>query len=173
MTLKKPGVAIDWRLAACAAIVLSPSAATAAPAQTAAQFVTSVYSHYPAPEGATWDTLGDSAPQVFEADMVALIRKAQDTATSDDDNPVGVDVLCQCQDETGIRWRVGTAVVVSPTESRVPVTVRFPAIPQDTPIRVTLDVRLGAQGWRVHDLSEPGMTSFRAYLVQHTRRHPS
>ena len=149
---------------ALAAPALAPAAAPSA--GSAREFVAWIYSHYPQREHSTFDPMGRSAAQVFDPPMVALLREDSRLAGGEV-GAIDADEFCQCQDDSGLKSRIGEVRGASPTTASVVVTLAYPGEHQTGgPAHITLSlVRLKGQ-WRVHDIASADSPSLVAYLVK-------
>ena len=138
-------------------LVLCPLVARAA-AQSSRQFVEALYTSYSQQDAGS--TLGKRADAVFSPTLLAEIR-ADQTAHAGEVGKLDHDPLCACQDSAGLKVE-GITVTPLPNGSA------------DASVRFTLgEVAKSAQlrltdtpaGWRVDDVSTPGMPSLRRFLV--------
>jgi hypothetical protein len=147
------------RLAMSAAIlvaVAAPVASFAQPGSTGARaFVRWLYSHYPAPRDAhPFYPVGPIAPRVFDPSLLALIRADQKAANGEEPDYMDADVLCQCQDDEGLRWSIQTVATTGPSNATARVRLQFPY--EHKTDMVTLQLTRTAQGWRIHDIVGEG-----------------
>ena len=76
-----------------------------------------------------FDPVGPAAAQVFDAPLVALIRRDQRNARGE----VGAldgDPLCDCQDDAGMTWRIAGVVPQGADKAVARVRLTFPQTPR-------------------------------------------
>jgi hypothetical protein len=150
------------------AVALTLCAAAAGADLNGAQaFVTALYAHYPAKDGApVFDPAGRSAPEVFDPSMVRLISDEAAATPKGDVGAIDGDPICDCQDSAGMTARIASIHATGPSHALASVELVFgQAAPPD--IR-HLDLDLVAIGdqWRVYDIRTDDQPSLRAFLEQ-------
>jgi hypothetical protein len=146
-----------------AAVIGSPGlAAPAGGAAGAKAFVERLYSHYPSSEAHPYSPFGAQETLVFDAAMVALIRRDAKLAHGEV-GALDADPICQCQDDSGMKSTVRSVALNGPAAATALVDLRF----ADAAIPVKLSLVLTKAGWRIHDISSKDTPSLRAYLTKH------
>lgn len=161
-----PAVRKRWarrlRSALRATIVLGlawlPTVAAATDAQSPREFLKEAYASYV--DGSTArNALGQDAESLFAPALLALIREDQRTAHGE----VGLldhDPICACQDFE--RLRVVSIHITSLAKSSAHARVRI--MNGGHQVRIDFALILGADGWRIQDIDEPGIGSLMRYL---------
>jgi hypothetical protein len=155
------------RFAAVALLLWLPAASALADASAERDikaFLTSVYSHYKG-EDTEYDPTGKIAPQLFTADLVALIRENQKLAAKTGDSALDSDPFCDCQDVAGMRVEIGKITVAGPADATAIVNLRF--TPDGKPVTNALRYVFKKERgkWRIQNIvSDGGNTSFLSYL---------
>lgn len=152
-------------LAVALAIAGLASAGRAAPPAPggAGAFLHRIYSHYPHRPGASaFDPVGRSAPAVFDPSMVALIRENLRLTPKGDAPDLDGDPLCDCQDDAGMKVRIGAISLTDPGRATASVDLDLSGEHRHLGFDLT---RVGSQ-WRVHDIHTRDTPSLRAYLVK-------
>jgi hypothetical protein len=119
--------AVVWIAAACLVSLASPVIA-GLDAASARAFVEKLYSHYPSNPGnrSTFDPAGKNAGQVFDPGMIAAFR--EDTRLAHGEvGFVDSDPLCQCQDDSGLKWSIASATMTSPDAADIVVNLEYPS----------------------------------------------
>ncbi len=159
-------------VAGLAALLVFVDASSACPADLAGAraFIASLYAHYPAPKGAPgFDPTGKAAARVFDPPMIALLRNNDRLTPPGDVGAIDSDVLCDCQDDDGLRAIIGPIVAVGANDLIATVVLHFTkATPPETR-RLKLDLVQVAGRWRIHDIDDGDVPSLRAYLIQANR----
>ncbi|HEX8468353.1 MAG TPA: hypothetical protein VF620_11165 [Allosphingosinicella sp.] len=133
----------------------------ATPAETPAAFVDRLYASYRDPDYSPLARPG----RVFAEPLVGAIR--EDARLSKGEvGYMDADPLCQCQDPTGMRPRIGTARLSGRTRASVPVAIDFGSDRRD--LRLSL-VRT-AVGWRIADVATADEPSLLESLHRFNRR---
>jgi hypothetical protein len=150
-----------WIAAAIVAGVASP--ATAAPDVASARaFVEKLYAHYPAKPGKrSFDPTGKNAGEVFDPGLIAAFREDARLANGEV-GFVDADPLCQCQDDSGLKSKIGAVTMTGPNAANVVVNLKYP----DGSLVLTLHLVPVNGAWRVYDLSAGEMKSYRADLLK-------
>jgi hypothetical protein len=161
MKLGAPWIA----LAVLASLALAPSARGADLAGARA-FVAGLYAHYPAPSGARpFDPTGRSAGAVFDPPMVALLR--EDTRLAGGEvGAIDSDPLCDCQDDAGLKAKIGSVQPSGASGASVIVDLRFSEASPPEAQRLELSLAIVNGRWRIHDIKTKETPSLRAYLIQ-------
>ena len=150
-----------WVAAACLASIAG-SAAAATDAASAKAFVEKLYSHYPSkPGGKAFDPTGKNASAVFDPGMTAAFREDARLAHGEV-GFVDADPLCQCQDDSGLKSKIVSVTMTSPTAADVVVNLQYPDATQE----LTLHLVPVNGAWRIFDLSAGDVKSYRADLLQ-------
>ena len=137
--------------------LLALALAAAAPAETPAAFVDRLYAAYRDPD---YSPLA-RPERVFAAPLVSEIR--EDARLSKDEvGYMDADPLCQCQDPTGLKPRIGAVRLSRRGRASVPVAIDFGSDRRE--LRLSL-VRTSA-GWRIADVA----TADEPSLLQSLRR---
>jgi hypothetical protein len=150
--------AVVWIAAACLVSLASPVMA-ALDAASARAFVEKLYSHYPSKPGnrSAFDPAGKNAGQVFDPAMIAAFR--EDTRLAHGEvGFVDSDPLCQCQDDSGLKWSIASATLTSPNAADVVVNLEYPS--DKVTIALTLHLVPVNDAWRIHDLSAGDVKSY-------------
>ena len=153
-------------LLAGAAWCLATSTQAAGAADTGPQaFLAGLYAHYPvAGRARAFDPVGPAAAQVFDAPLVALIRRDQRNARGE----VGAldgDPLCDCQDDAGMTWRIAGVVPQGADKAVARVRLTFPQTPRPRTDDLTFQLVKTAAGWRIHDIASPDIPSLRGLFL--------
>jgi len=151
-------------LAALAAATLASVPARAGDLAGAKAFVAWIYSHYPK-SGATtqFDPLGSEATRIFHPSLIDLIKA--DERVGDDQAPdLDGDPLCDCQDNSGMVFTVGSVRTSEFARATAKVVRRDISNPLGETI--TLDLAKAGGGWRVYDIETKETPSLRAYLIK-------
>ena len=155
-----------YAMVACAVILGSP--ARAADLAGAKTFLAQLYAHYPARSGAKpFDPLGRSAASIFDPSFVALLREDARLTPAGDIGAIDWDPICGCQDDEGMKTRIGTIRPVGPSAATALVDVRFPGVA--TPDRIELDLIVDHGQWRIRDVRTKDVPSLRADLIKSNR----
>ena len=146
--------------------MLASAAAPAGHTDGARGFVSKLYSHYPvAGHVPEFDPLGKAMGSVFDPSLIALILKDRELAKGE----VGAldgDPLCDCQDDSGLQFKVASVTPDGPERAKAVITRRDPEASPPEAEKITVDlVRVGGR-WRVHDIGTPDTPSLRAYLIK-------
>ena len=135
-------------------------AATPGQAQTPAsaeQFLRAVYAPYT--RGKTGDPTGSAAPNLFSAEILALIRKDQEINRGEV-GAIDADPICACQDLDKLSK---LKISVQPRlDGHANATVSF--INFSHPTEVRFDLIPAGTEWRIDDISEEGIPSLRDLL---------
>ncbi|HEV2187255.1 MAG TPA: DUF3828 domain-containing protein [Stellaceae bacterium] len=153
-----------WIAAAFLMGITSPVMA-ALDAAGAKAFVEKLYSHYPSKPGNrdAFNPTGKNASQVFDPGMIAAFR--EDTRLAHGEvGFVDSAPLCQCQDDSGLKWSIASATVTSPDAADVVVNLEFPS--DKVTIALTLHLVPVNGAWRIHDLSAGDVKSYLADLLK-------
>jgi len=142
-----------------------PAVASAAAAPSARAFVAWIYGHYPIPETSHFEPMGRSAPQVWDAGMVALLKEDSRLAGGEV-GFIDADEFCQCQDDGGMKSRIADVQSTGPASAVAHVTLSYPGEAGGAPQTVTLYLVLVKGQWRVHDLGNHDNPSLRADLIK-------
>jgi hypothetical protein len=114
-------------------------------------FVRQLYSHYPARDlQHEFYPAGPHAAQVFDQGLVALIRAVQKRSAGEEPPYLDSDLLCDCQDDGGLRVRIKSVSVNGSSAAAALVDLRFPGGQNDEELHLTL-IR-STQGWRIDDI---------------------
>jgi hypothetical protein len=133
----------------------------AVPAETPAAFVERLYAGYRDPDYSPLER----PERVFAPPLVAAIR--EDVRLSRDEvGYMDADPLCQCQDPSGMRPRIGTVRLSGRSRASVPVGIDFGTDRRD--LRLSL-VR-SAAGWRIADVATADEPSMLESLRRFNRR---
>jgi hypothetical protein len=134
------------KLTALALSLLALALLAAAPARgadlsAARAFVQQLYAHYPQPSNTSFDP-GGNAHAVFDPSMVAMFRENARLTPKGDVGAIDSNPICDCQDDSGMRTRIGSVRLVAPdtaiaevmltfTEASPPDVDRLPPDPRD------------------------------------------
>jgi len=135
--------------------------AAAPPAESPRAFVERLYSGYRDPDYSPLERPG----RVFAPPLVAAIREDR-RLSRDEVGYMDADPLCQCQDPTGLRPRIGEVRSSGRTGASVKVGIDFG--PDRRELRLQL-VRTAA-GWRVADVITADEPSLLESLRRFNRR---
>src|SRR4029077_15419708 len=116
-----------WIAAALLVSMASPVMA-ALDAASARAFVEKLYAHYPSKPGSrdAFNPTGKNASQVFDPGLIAAFR--EDTKLAHGEvGFVDSDLLCQCQDDSGLKWSIASAAVTAPNAADVVVNLDYPS----------------------------------------------
>ena len=150
------------------ATLLTGSVQAAEPAG-AADFVRSIYRHYPAPEGGPYfDPTGDGADRYLDASLVTLLRRAQAASNGEVISGLDADHFCQCQDDGGLSWRLVSVTATDATHATAVVSLSWEPR-HANPRQVRLLLTRTPQGWRVSDIRGAEGGSWRSDLEQGIR----
>ena len=134
-------------------------------------FLAGVYAHYPvAGKAHPFDPAGPRASQVFDAPLVALIRRDQRNA-KDEVGALDGDPLCDCQDDGGMTWKIAKLVPQGPDKAVAQVRLTFPETPKPRIDDLSVEVVKTPAGWRIHDISSRDTPSLRGLFLP-ARRAP-
>ena len=101
--------------------------------------------------------------------MVALLREDARLTPKGDVGAIDGDPFCDCQDDAGLKVKVGAVSLTDPSHATARVDLRFTEErPQETR-RVDLDLVDVHGHWRVYDVKTKDLPSLRALLVQSNR----
>lgn len=163
----RPHPALRWSAPALAILVAASLASVPARADDLAgakAFVAWIYSHYPKSGPANrFDPLESEATKIFHPSLIELIKA--DERVGDDQAPdLDGDPLCDCQDNGGMALTIRS--VRTSEFSRATATVLRRDMGDPTDETITLDLALGAGGWRVYDVETKETPSLRAFLIK-------
>lgn len=148
------------------AAVMAAPAAQCADIAGARAFLVRLYAHYPERDKASaFDPIGKSAPQVFDAPMVALLRTSAAQTPKGDEGPVDWDPICSCQDDADMKSEIASLTASGPTTATAVIRLRF----RDEKEQLELALSAADGGWRIHDIKSKNVPSLRAYLIQANR----
>ena len=160
--MKTPALALS--LLALALVAAAP--ARAADVSAARAFVQQLYAHYPQPANTSFDPTGANAHAVFDPSMIALFRENARLTPKGDEGAIDSDPICDCQDVSGLRSRIGSVRLVSADTAIADVVLAFSeASPPDID-RVTLTLVTIHGQWRIYDIHTTNTPSFREYLIK-------
>ena len=153
-------------LAAGAACVVAASTQALGATDPGPQaFLAGLYAHYPvAGKAHPFDPVGARASQVFDAPLVALIRRDQRNAKGE----VGAldgDPLCDCQDDGGMTWKIGKVVSQGADGATAQVRLTFPETPKPRIDGLTISLVKTPAGWRIHDIASIDTPSLRGLFL--------
>ena len=156
--------ALALSLLALALVAAAP--ARAADVAGARAFVQQLYAHYPQPANTSFDPTGANASSVFDPSMIALFRENARLTPKGDEGAIDSDPICDCQDDSGLRSRIGAVRLVAPDTAIADVVLTFTeAIPPEVD-RLTLTLVTIHGQWRIYDIHSTNTPSFRAYLIK-------
>jgi len=141
------------------------SSARAADVQAARAFLVQLYSHYSAP-GDTFDPTGANARSVFDPAMIAEFRENARLTPKGDEGAIEGDPICDCQDNTGMRSKVGAIRLAAPDTATADVELTFAAASPPEIRRLTITLVTIHGQWRIYDIRSKETPSFRAYMVK-------
>ena len=109
-------------------------------------------------------------PQIYYApELLSLIEASQRQQQSDGQLGVlSADPLCSCQDPGAIKLQ--QVRVLSETDEDAQVAVQFDL--SGEPQSITLELMKTREGWRVGDVSQAGLPSLKAFLLQAKANQP-
>lgn len=141
----------------------SATAETEAARLTSARaFVTRVYSGY----GGEGDTNAiTNRDAVFDPTMLAIMKRVDAAQEAGDGAIFDFEPLCNCQDDTGMTWRITDAASPEAGKANVTVTRAFGA--EGSEVRLTL-VQVNDE-WRIRDVSTDDVPSYAAHLEEAMR----
>ena len=149
--------------AIAAAMLVAGSALAAPPGPTLAgaeAFLRHLYAPYVAGDS-KFDPTGDPASQIFDAHLLALIRKDQ-AASRGEVGALDGDPICDCQDFDRLR---GLAIALrADGPGRAFAQVRF--VNEGQPDALTYRLTMTRAGWRVSDIGDKDMPSLAGLLMQ-------
>lgn len=145
------------RIFLMAAALVAVAASGASPAATPIAFLDDLYAHYR--NSAFCPTCDGTAGRIFDASLVALIRKDEKLADGEVGSLDG-DPVCDCQDPGGMKAKVLSVASSGASAAAAKVELRFP----DGPRQMTLDLVLTKDGWRIHDTHTKDTPSLRKLL---------
>ena len=135
-------------------------------------FLAGLYAHYPvAGKAHPFDPVGPRASQVFDAPLVALIRRDQRSA-KDEVGALDGDPLCDCQDDGGMTWKIAKLAPQGPDKAVAQVRLTFPETPRPRIDDLTVALVKTPAGWRIHDISSRDTPSLRGLFLPADRRAP-
>ncbi len=142
------------------------SAASAAPPDSARTFLVELYRHYPTADTPNaFDPTGADGPKVFAPTLLALIRQDQKLAGGEVGALEG-DPLCDCQDDSGLRVKIGPVSPAGPGAARAVVTLTFTGHSPAEIRRLVIKLAATRVGWRIADIESDSEPSLRAYLAR-------
>ncbi len=144
---------LGWALTAF--LITGPAGAE--PASPVA-FLKGIYSRY-VPRGRPFNPLGPEAKRLFTPGLIALLHQDRIAARGEVGRLDG-DPICACQDFgplTDFHYEIGHQ-----SQDQTEVTVTF--VNETKPTRVHFTLKPVRTGWRIDDISEPGIPSLRALL---------
>jgi hypothetical protein len=139
----------------------SASAATSDAADVKA-FLDGVYAHYKTGANNTFQALDANAPEVFDADTIALM-KADTAALHGEVGDLDGDPICQCQDFGSIQAAI-TVQSATPTTATATANFKDVSFADAKPQRDTFDLTKTSAGWRIHDIHTADSPSLRKML---------
>lgn len=167
-------LALPWSggpgLKALALAVLAGAIFAGVPARAgdlagARAFVAWIYSHYPKTGQVTqFDPLGSAATRIFHPSLIDLI-KADERAGDDQAPDLDGDPLCDCQDNAGMTFTVGSVRASEFSRATATVIRRDMGDPAGGET-ITLDLAQAGGGWRVYDIETKDTPSLRAFLIK-------
>ncbi|MGE5721922.1 MAG: hypothetical protein ACM3YM_05620 [Sphingomonadales bacterium] len=140
-----------------AAFAALPCAAAAREPAGARAFITHIYAGYPRHSPRSQRELD----AMFEPELSALIRRSG--SNPDEVGPLDGDPICQCQDDTGLRYRI-VSIGGAGRQARAVVRNSFVAPARPTSFLVTYRLVRIAGRWRIFDIAGPDQPSMRAWL---------
>jgi hypothetical protein len=148
--------------AAPAANSAAPTPASGPDAADAKAFLNARYANYKDSKTNTLDIFGKNAGEVFDPEMIALL-KADNKALKGDLGTIDGDVLCNCQDYVSLQTTV-TVLSATPTTAKAHADFTDSGIPSDGARHNDFDLVKVNGAWRIHDVTEPGQPSMRSSL---------
>ena len=140
--------------------------AGAAEAEGARAFLAQLYAHYPQPANTDFDPTGANARSVFDPSMIALFHEDARLTPKGDVGAIDSDPICNCQDDGGMRSKIGAVRRVAPDTAMADVQLTFAAGSPPKIRRLTFTLVTIHGQWRIYDIRSPDTPSFRAYLVK-------
>lgn len=134
-------------------------APAADPAESAKVWTTKLYSRYGAEGGFNSIVTRDG---VWDPDMLALMARVDRAQEAGDGAIFDFEPLCNCQDDTGMTFRVTDASLSAPGKAEVTVTRTIGTESGD--VKLSL-VKVGGD-WRIHDVATRDVESYAALLTE-------
>jgi hypothetical protein len=145
------------------AALFAANSCFARPPQSPQDFLRELYAQYAQDNNLDINPMGDEADQLLTPSLLALLRKEQKVAPGDGDD-LDMNPVCDCQDYRA--FKPAAITIIEQTATGVRAEVKF-----DNAGPVTVGYALVKSGdrWRIDDISDPDMPSFRAWLKADTR----
>ena len=156
-------IALAFAVLALALAATDP--ARAADPERARAFLIQLYAHYPQ-ANADFDPTGANARAVFDPSMVALFRQDARLTPKGYVGAIDSDPICDCQDDGGLRSRIGAVRLVAPDTATAQVELTFAAASPPEVRRLSITLVTVHGQWRLYDIRSQDTPSFRAYLVK-------
>ena len=138
----------------------------------ARRFVAYLYRHYPRPPNdGSYDPTGEIAPRVFDAPMVALLRRDQQQAAARGGVLDG-DPICDCQDDRGLAWEIRSVRLTGSGRAVAVIRLTFSAPAKPAVVDVQLSLVFTRGGWRIHDLACGDTPSLRDMFIEAAKPDP-
>jgi len=156
-------IALAFAVLAFALAATAP--ARAADVQGARAFLVQLYAHYPQ-AGGQFDPTGANARSVFDPSMIALFHENARLTPKGDEGAIDSDPICDCQDDGGMRSKIGAVRLVAGDTAIADVETIFTQASPPEVRRLTITLVTVHGQWRIHDIRSKDTPSFRAYLVK-------
>ncbi len=134
----------------------------AADAADAQAFLAGLYAHYQTSKNNTFSMFGANAGEVFDPDMIALL-KADTKALKGDLGMIDGDWLCDCQDFTSLQATI-KVTAATPTTAEAASDYHDTGDPSRPPDHDDFDLVKVNGHWRIHDITVRGQPPLRKSL---------
>jgi len=145
------------RIFLMAAALVAAASAAASPTATPRAFVDDLYARYRS--DSFCPTCDGTAGRIFDASLVALIRKDEKLADGEVGSLDG-DPVCDCQDPGGMKAKVLSVTQSGANAAKAEIELAFASEKR----RMTFDLVTSKDGWRIHDIHTKDTPSLRKLL---------